>query len=347
MKIAAASVDRTIQAPDPHIAAFLVYGPDRGLARERVAALLSTLKVDTGDPFAFADIDEGEVKSDPARLPDELRALSFAGGPRAVRVRISGDAASAVLASVLAELDSGALEPAAALIVEADDLQARSKTRKAFEGAKRGAAMPCYADGPRDLARLLDDSLAEHGLAIHPDARDLLIPRLAGDRALARAELEKLALYAGPGSGAVVSVEDVEACAAGAETGELDAIAFAAASGDTAAGDHALTVALDAGLAPIGVCRALQRHLTRLQSAKAKISAGATPDAALQSLRPPVFGPKRAAVKHQLTLWSERALSDALAQSLAAERRMKSTGAPDRAIIGRLVLAVSQSARRR
>ena len=60
--IKAADVDRFVARPDPGQPIVLVYGPDAGLVRERVAAMVKASVDDNNDPFAFVRL-EGEEPS--------------------------------------------------------------------------------------------------------------------------------------------------------------------------------------------------------------------------------------------------------------------------------------------
>ena len=51
-------------------------------------------------------------------------------------------------------------------------------------------------DEARDLEGMVREVLAAAKLHIRPEAKRLLLARLGADRALSRAEMEKLALYA-------------------------------------------------------------------------------------------------------------------------------------------------------
>ena len=52
-----AEIDRFVARPDPAQPIVLVYGPDAGLVRERVDALVKASVDDTSDPFAFVRIE--------------------------------------------------------------------------------------------------------------------------------------------------------------------------------------------------------------------------------------------------------------------------------------------------
>ena len=97
------------------------------------------------------------------------------------------------------------------------------------ERAKNAAALPCYADGERDLERLIDSELRAAGLTIKPDARTLLLPLLGGDRAASRNELRKLALYARGRN--EIDADDIIAVVSDASALEIDELVDAAYAG--------------------------------------------------------------------------------------------------------------------
>ena len=71
--------------------AALIFGPDQGLVRERAETLIKSVVPNLKDPFLIADLDDGTLASDPARLFDEAAAISMLGGRRVVRVRGAGN----------------------------------------------------------------------------------------------------------------------------------------------------------------------------------------------------------------------------------------------------------------
>src|SRR5215510_2475010 len=101
--IKSSDVDRIIANPAPAYLIFLVFGPDTGLVRERVDALVRASVDDPGDPFALARIEGDELASNPARLVEEAHTVPLFGGRRAILVKAgSRNIASAVEAVVTA-----------------------------------------------------------------------------------------------------------------------------------------------------------------------------------------------------------------------------------------------------
>jgi len=205
VKIAAPRIAAFLERPDPAAVAVLVYGPDRGLVRERADLLARTVVAEADDPFRVADLSGAAINDDPARLNDEAAALALGGGRRLVRVRDAADAVAKIFDAFLDGPGGDAL-----VVVEAGDLGPRSALRRVFEGAANAAALPCYADDARTLRQVINETLGRHGQTATPEALEYLAANLGSDRQVTRNELEKLALYKGePGT---VELDDVLAC---------------------------------------------------------------------------------------------------------------------------------------
>ena len=343
MKIRAGDVDRRIAKPDPDAVVFLIFGPDRGLVRERAETLSKALVADPDDPFCVTRLSDEDVKGDPGAVSDAMAALSLTGGDRLVRVRLSGE--SAPTANWISAFEKGVAHAEAKLVIEAGDLKPGSKLRKACEAGAKSLALPCYADGARDLARIAEEALSAEAITLEPDARAMLGPILEGDRQLARSEIEKLILYKGlkdqrGGEPASVTREDVAAVSAAGAEAALDQAIEPALSGDPGAADRGYARALAAGINAIGVLRALQRKIDQIDS----FHRHGGNDAALARAGAPRFGPPADRFKLAARLWRGGRLDHARALAFDAERRCKRSGAPVDAITGELVLRLARAA---
>jgi DNA polymerase-3 subunit delta len=341
LKLKANEVERVLKSPDAKIRTFLIYGEDTGLVRERAQRLSALIVPDLDDPFAVTRLTEEDIKADPASLADALAALSMTGGDRLVRLRLNGDNATA--ASVVTAIDKGELTAEARLVIESGALRPTSKLRKATEAAKAAVAAACYADGARDALAMADAAFREEGLSLTPDARAILAPYLVGDRALARAEIEKLVLYKGladqrGGEAAVIEAADIAAVSAVGSEAALDAILEPALGGDPARADRSYARALAAGANPVGVLRMLQRRIDQLE-----VFHSSGGDAgALARTGAPRFGPAADAFRKSSRLWNGRRLAQARRLAFDAERSVKRSGAPAEAIVGHLLQRLSR-----
>src|SRR5476651_1287148 len=116
--IKAFDVDKFIAKPDPAQPIVLVYGPDAGLVRERVDALVRASVDDPNDPFAFVRIEGEELSGNPSRLVEEAHTVPLFGGRRAVLVRAG---ARNIVAAVEPVINAPSSE--CRVIIEAGDLR--------------------------------------------------------------------------------------------------------------------------------------------------------------------------------------------------------------------------------
>ncbi len=339
MKIAAARVESFLRRPNPAARAVLLYGPDGGMVRERAALLTRSVVADPGDPFRVAELSGAVLAADRARLADEAAAIAFGGGRRVVRVRQAGDEAAPAFAAFLDDPRGDAL-----IVVEAGNLGSGSKLRKLFEASPVAAALPCYADDSESLEALIVRHLAEDRITIAPEALDFLVGHLGSDRMVTRSELDKLALYAGPGGR--VELADAEACVGDSAVLSLDAVAYAVGSGDVKQVLRALDRAYAEGESPVRVLRAVGGHFQRLHAAASRVAAGMPVPKAMDTLRPKVFWKQQEAFRAQLRRWPLAWLGTAIERLIRAEIDCKSTGMPDQAVCTRTLMEIARAAGR-
>jgi DNA polymerase-3 subunit delta len=318
--------------------AVLLYGPDGGLVRERADRITAAIVPDRNDPFRTAELAAETLASDPARLYDEAQALSLIPGRRVVRVREAGDGVGGLFDRFFKDLPPGD----GLIVVEAGDLPARSSLRRAFEGAPKGAAIACYADGPDELRGLVRAAMAAHAIAVSAEAMDYLVANLGGDRMLSRQELEKLALYVGDGG--KLGLEDAMAMVGDSATVTVEDAIHAAAGGDVAALERALARAFEEGEAPVSVLRAAMRHFQRLHLTGARTAGGAPAEEAIERLRPPVFFKLRERFLGELRRWPLHRAAAALEALFEAERHAKRTGLPPETICRDALLRLARRA---
>jgi DNA polymerase-3 subunit delta len=341
LKISAGRVDGFMAQPDPAVTAILVYGPDSGLVRERFLTLASNVVEDLGDPFLVAELTGAVIAETPARLADEMLAMSFGGGERLVVIRDATEAVAAPLQSALeVTKETGAN---VTVVIEGGNLAAKSNLRKLCESRGDSAALPCYPDDEESRARLARSIIQGAGLTISVDALRTLAGILGEDRLSNRGEIEKLILFVGPD--AEITEDEVLASVGDSGITSLDEAIYAAADGNIADLDRSLERFWADGGEPVGLMRAAQRHFQRLHRVSGLISSGENYESAARRLRPPVFWKFASRFQNQSRSWLNPALEQTLQRLTEAELALKTTGTPGRAACGRTFLAIASMRR--
>lgn len=344
------AIDAFVAKRDPRIAAILVYGPDLGLVRERADAIARQVCSDFKDPFNYIELTDADLKSDPSRLADEAAALSMMGGERVVRIRTAGEAAAAAAKLVIDGLDAGRLKPAGIVLVEAGDLGKASGLRKHFEGSKAAVALPCYSDAAADVRAIAAAAARLEELHFDDEALDFLVALLGEDRGVSRSEIEKLILFKGPKAlrdgPTTITLDDVRAVLVDTISDAVGEAAGAAADGARERLAVALRRSATSGASPISILRALQREFGRLRTARALMAEGASAEAAMAKLRPPVFFLEKRAFEARLRRWPLAALDASLDMLIDAELDAKSTGLPDQELVERAAFRIAAMAGR-
>jgi DNA polymerase III subunit delta len=333
-------IDAFIARPDPRRPIALVFGPDAGLVRERVDALIKTAVDDPADPFALARLDGDALADEPTRLVEEAHTIPLFGGRRAVWVKAGNRIFIEAVETLLAA------PPAAdcRIVIEAGDLRRNAPLRALCEKSPVVAAIPCYVDGDRELSRLIDDEMRAAGLTISSDARALLASLIGGDRRASRNEIRKLALYAHGQSS--IEIDDVLAVVADASSLALDGAVDAAFAGNSAEAETQFAKACAAGTYPGAIVGAALRQVAQLHRARLAIEDGASIDEVMKSTMRVHFRRERL-VKMALSVWTSQRLERIMTRLAEASLDARQRATLAEAVAQRALMAAAEMVKRR
>jgi DNA polymerase-3 subunit delta len=333
-------IDAFLAKPDPARPIILLYGPDAGLVRERAEALIASAVDDPNDPFSLIRLDGDELAAEPSRLVDEAMTIPLFGGRRAIRVRAGGKSFASGI-DVLAEMPPKDCR----IVIEAGELRPDAPLRKACEKARSAVAIACYADGERDLVRLIEDELRAADLRIAQDARAALTQLLGGDRQASRNEIRKLALFA-RGAGEV-TLDHVMAVVTDASALALDAVVDGAFAGKPAEVDAAYAKAVAAGTYPGMIIGAAQRQAALLHKARLAMDEGMPASMAAEQGFPRLHFSRKGAVEAALQNSSTDRFARIIGQLADAAFEMRRQADLAAAIGQRALMAIAVNTRRR
>lgn len=340
MKIQFRDIENFVRAPDKAARVILIYGPDQGLMKERSSIIGKTVVPDLSDPFNVINLSCDGLNDDPARLSDEANAISMMGGDRLIRVDDATDKITSLVKSYLENPSDNAL-----IILHAGELSPRSSLRKLCESAKNAAALPCYVEDERDLARTIREMVQAENHQIAPDAVTWLAANISGDRGKVRSEMEKLLIYKGAET-TPISLVDVQTACGQAGMSSMDSLVFDVAGRNAKNALKTFQGLTEEGVQPIAILRALQNHFRRLHISKARIEEGEEPQMAIKKLSPPIFFKFQKPFQAQVQNWSLPALTSVLARLNSLEGDTKQTGSIPETLCAQAILALSARGRR-
>lgn len=293
-------VEGWITRPDTSVHIVLIYGPDRGLVSELSARFAAATGLPLDDPFTVVKLDGRTVDSDPGRLIDEARTVAMFAARRLIW--ISGtDGGKGIAEAVRALIEQPPVD--VLILLESEELKKGAPLRAVAEGGFGAIALPCYADDPRALDRVIETELARENLTIAQDARQLLKSVLGGDRLASRAEVEKLALYC-RGRGKVEVQDVIDACG-DASASSQDAVIDAMLAGKVADFDTAFARLAGSGNPAQPLLAATLRQFMQLQQLRGQMETERkNASAAVAGARPPVFFARKSLVEGALGVWT-------------------------------------------
>jgi len=333
-------VDGFIARSDSKRPIVLVFGPDAGLVRERVEALIKSAVDDVSDPFALARLDGDALADEPSRLVKEAHTIPLFGGRRAVWVKAGNRSFVEAIETLLAA------PPAAdcRVVIEAGDLKRNAPVRTLIEKSPVAVALPCYTDGDKELTRLIDEEMRAAGLTIAADARAQLAALIGGDRGASRSEIRKLALY-GRGK-ATIELDDVLAVVADASSLALDAAVDAAFAGRAGEAETQFAKARAAGTYPGAIVGAALRQVAQLHRARLAIEDGASIDEVLESTLRVHFS-RKPLVRMALSAWTSQRIERIMARLAEASLDTRQRPMLAEAVAQRALMAAAEMVRRR
>jgi DNA polymerase-3 subunit delta len=235
---------------------FYFCGPDESGASDaarRIAELLG--------PAEKIEMSGAELKKDAARLADEARSVSLFGDVRQIHVRTTGDE---TYDAVEALLDSPV--PGWPVLIVAASATDKSRIAKLLADRPDALVAMFHPPDLRSVAgtvRSMGDAL---GLTLNGDLSERIALNCALDTRMARAELEKLALYldADPTSPRPVTVAALEAVGASNEDDGLMPVVNVVLGGDVQRLPAELGRFRELGLNPVGLLLAMERRAAQL-----------------------------------------------------------------------------------
>jgi len=336
MKLSGRDAGAYLAKPDPRRAGILIYGEDAmrvALKRQQVVASLIGAQGEAEmrlDRIAAADL-----RRDPARLVDAVKAQGFFPGTRVAFVEDATDGIAGAVGEALHDWREGD----AVVVVTAGGLSPRSALRQLFEAHTNAFALPVYDDPPSRAE--VEADLRTAGLqAISGDAMAAIVDLSRDlDPGDFRQFLAKLALYK-LGDDSPLVPDDVAACAPASTEADVDDLLHAVAEAQTARIGPLLRRIEAQGVLPVTLCISAERHFRTLHVAASDPKG---PGSGIARARVP--WKQRERMQRQAGRWGVNRLEQAIGLLIEADLSLRSsTAAPPMPMIERTFVRLARLA---
>ena len=337
MKIAPRQIASFLAKPPDKIRSILLHGSDAGLRSYRSRQLAALYNDNLDDVFSVTRISGASLSNEPGKIADAAAEIPISGN-RLVLVKASGtellDACKLLLAKPIDD---------AMVIIDANDTTTRHAVVKLFERSETAAAIGCYPDNDGDIQRLAQAIFQQDEVSVDREGLALISSRLGSDHAATRAELEKLALLAGPGGN--LSLETISEALGDSAVLAVDDVANALAIGNVAALSTALHKAWHEDANSITVIRGCQTYFNQLAMLGYAVIAGQSPQHAVRGLRPPLHFKLQDALIRHIKNWQPQRCMDIVNRLQDIEINIKSKNMNDQTLTSQSLLGLCLRAR--
>lgn len=161
----------------------LLYGKNEGLKKEAIKNLFKNLdKVYT--------YDEKDILENINNFFEIIKSKSLFEEEKFILIKRASDKISKIIQEI-EEIDLQDVK----IIIEADNLEKKSKLRVLFEKSKKYVSVAFYPDNNQNLSRVALNFLKKENISISNESINLIIDKANGDRAILLNELDKIKCF--------------------------------------------------------------------------------------------------------------------------------------------------------
>ena len=293
--------------------AYLVYGQNKGLVREKSQTIIDTYKDDQTEIIKF---ENDELISEPEKLSNEFNTFSLIAEKKIIHVLNIKDNLTETITNTINNQDSTNL-----IIFETGELTPRSKLRKFFEKEKNLGILACYFDTERDVQDLIETTFKKEDISISRDISLLIAKRLGNERHIIKSELEKIILYLKDKK--EFKAEDILKCLSQNEDFGFDDLNYNLCDGNVVKLDKIINQLYLEGINPIALLRSAGKHFQKILFVNQKIDSGVNFTESISQLKPPIFFLYINQFKNQVKKWKTSLCYKAIERIMETEELCK------------------------
>ena len=173
----------------------LLYGKNEGLKNEIISIL-------TKDKKNTSNHDEKEILENQNSFLESILSKSLFDEEKIIIIKRSSDK----ILKIIDDLYKKNIQDVT-IILNADNLEKKSKLRTFFEKEKQFICIACYPDNDQTLSKLAYNFLRDKKISISPSNINLIVNKCSGDRETLINELQKIELFSKDGK--TISSENI------------------------------------------------------------------------------------------------------------------------------------------
>ena len=173
----------------------LLYGKNEGLKNEIISVL-------TKDKKKASNHDEKEILENQNSFLESILSKSLFDEEKIIIIKRSSDK----ILKIIDDLYKKNIQDVT-IILNADNLEKKSKLRTFFEKEKQFICIACYPDNDQTLSKLAYNFLRDKKISISPSNINLIVNKCNGDRETLINELQKIELFSKDGK--TISSENI------------------------------------------------------------------------------------------------------------------------------------------
>ena len=294
-------------------AAYLVYGQNKGLVREKSQIIINSYKDNQTEIIKF---ENDELISEPEKLTNEFNTYSLTAEKKILHILNTKDNLTEIITDTVTDYDSKNL-----IIFETSELTPRSKLRKFFEKEKHLGILACYFDTERDVQELIETTFKKENMPINRDIVLLITKHLGNERHIIKSELEKIILYLKDKK--EFKAEDILKCLSQNEDYGFYDLNYSISNGNVVKLDKIINQLYLEGINPIALLRSVSKHFQKILFVNQKIDLGMNLSESLSQLKPPIFFLYANQFKEQVKKWKTTLCYKAIERILETEELCK------------------------
>ena len=294
-------------------AAYLIYGQNKGLVREKSQVIIDAYKNDQTEIIKF---ENDELISEPEKLTNEFNTYSLTAEKKILHILNTKDNLTEIITNTITDHDSKNL-----IVFETSELTPRSKLRKFFEKEKHLGILACYFDTERDVQELIETTFKKENMPINRDIVLLITKHLGNERHIIKSELEKIILYLKDKK--EFKAEDILKCLSQNEDYGFDDLNYSISNGNVVKLDKIINQLYLEGINPIALLRSVSKHFQKILFVNQKIDLGMNLSESLSQLKPPIFFLYANQFKEQVKKWKTTLCYKAIERILETEELCK------------------------